>query len=816
MKKPRLSLFLLLLLGSVLTLKGAPETVNPVADLPILATVEITNPSPFERPDALAEVEVSELAIPDDLVEKDAIAVYGGEHVIPTQWVDQNGDGAIDLLILQLDLSAGERVLVDLVDDPAAARANASPKRTQVELSRRVGGHWEDGIYEGGGFQPIREISVPGQLKDHNYFFRYEGPGWESDRVGYRLYFDHRNAIDVFGKRDSSMVLQKVGLDGYQSYHEDAPWGLDILKVGSALGLGGFGVWDGESAHNVSKTSRSTCRILHNGHVQSRFQLIYEDWESTAGRTDLTATLSIHGGSELTSVSLNSPDAPAALVTGIPRHGDVTVFHGPTEIPGNTWTWLASYGPQSIDGKNLGMVVFVKENYLKSFEQDEANELVVLQSRGGEARYRFGAYWEDGSEHAADLESFKEHVAHVAETLNRPLRTHVETGVKKLTLQRYPAVENSRYWTRQLAESIRQRRGNSLAYGSLDPESLNPAKWSYTTGLISMAMDEVGRVLDLPHLQRFAEKTVGSYITEEGDILTYDIEDYNIDKINSGKMLLRLYERTDEERFRKASEHLLRQLEEHPRTSGGAFWHKKIYPHQVWLDGVYMAAPFMAHAGKLFDRPEYFEELGTEFSIVQENLYDKKTELYHHGWDESGEQSWADNETGLSSTFWGRGLGWFSMALVDSLDYLPENSAEAKELRKILNLVASGVARWQDEESGLWYQVLHRGGDIGNYLEASASSMFVYTLAKGVNEGYLDKKYAEVAKRGYKGMVDHFISIDAEGELSVQHICQVAGLGYGRPGDYDYYMEEPEVKNDGKGIGPFLLAGLQISNLDRK
>ncbi len=247
----------------------------------------------------------------------------------------------------------------------------------------------------------------------------------------------------------------------------------------------------------------------------------------------------------------------------------------------------------------------------------------------------------------------------------------------------------------------------------------------------------------------------------------------------------------------------------------GAFWHKQIYPSQIWLDGVYMVAPFLSKAGRMFEHPEWQEEVVNEFRIVENRLRDPETGLYWHGWDESREQAWADPETGLSEEFWGRGLGWYAMAIVDTLDTLDPDSEGAADLRRILEDLAEALVAVQEPETGVWYQILDKPDAVGNFREASATAMFVYTLARGVNEGYLPAEYAEAAQRGYAGMVDEFYRIEADGSVSVTGICQVAGLGYGRDGSYNYYMGTPIVKNDAKALGPALLSGIEIDRLSQ-
>jgi unsaturated rhamnogalacturonyl hydrolase len=355
------------------------------------------------------------------------------------------------------------------------------------------------------------------------------------------------------------------------------------------------------------------------------------------------------------------------------------------------------------------------------------------------------------------------------------------------------------------------------AYGGFDIMRQRPAFFEYTTGLLVQAYDDLTRAGN-PQYAPVAEQVIGPFVADDGSIQTYDESKYNIDSINSGKMVLRLYETTRQEKYKIAAGHLRRQLQHHPRTSEGAFWHKQRYPFQLWLDGVYMGMPFLAHYSVLLDDgvglKKGLEEAVNEFVIARNHLRDAKTGLYYHAWDEKKEQNWADKETGLSPHFWSRGLGWYSMALVDVLDYIPADKTELrKPLLEIITELAPAIVDAQDGDSGLWYQILDKPSEAGNYLESSGSAMFVYMLAKAVNKGYLSESYKKAAIKGYEGMVREFIEVHADGTVSLTNACSVAGLGFGRDGSYRYYMSEPIIDNDPKAVGPFIMAGIQVSGL---
>ena len=282
----------------------------------------------------------------------------------------------------------------------------------------------------------------------------------------------------------------------------------------------------------------------------------------------------------------------------------------------------------------------------------------------------------------------------------------------------------------------------------------------------------------------------------------------------SGRTLLALQRITGDDKYGRAASLLWEQLKAQPRTAEGGFWHKQRYPHQMWLDGLYMAEPFYAEYAAQFGEPKAsFDDIALQFKLADRHLYDPVRGLDYHGWDETLTQSWANPVSGTSSNFWGRGMGWYGMALVDVLDYFPSDHPARPRLIALLRKLAAGVEKYQDRSSGLWYQVLDQGNRPGNYLEASASCMFVYTLAKGSRLGYLPAECRDTALRGYRGIEHRLLKVNADGKITLTSCCSVAGLGNGRDGSYDYYIHEPVVDNDLKGIGPFILAGLEVQGL---
>ncbi|MDO9152787.1 MAG: glycoside hydrolase family 88 protein [Paludibacter sp.] len=338
-------------------------------------------------------------------------------------------------------------------------------------------------------------------------------------------------------------------------------------------------------------------------------------------------------------------------------------------------------------------------------------------------------------------------------------------------------------------------------------------KWDYTQGLIAKSMMEIysatGDVKYYDYVKSFAD----FFVNTNGEIKTYKLEDYNIDRLNGGNFLFDMYNQTKDIKYLKAIELLRGQLKTHPRVSEGAFWHKKIYPNQVWLDGLYMGSPFYTRYAAIFDKPAIFDDVYTQFKIADKYTLDKKTGLNYHAWDESKTQKWSNPVTGQSPHFWSRSMGWYMMALVDVLDYFPVNHPARPELIKILNRLSVSLLKYQDKKTGMWYQVTNLPNRKGNYLESTGTTMFCYAMAKGVNHGYLPKKFMKVAEKTFAGLIKNSTQMNEDGTTSITRACSVAGLGGNpyRDGSFEYYISEPIRNDDPKGIGPFILAAIELA-----
>lgn len=372
--------------------------------------------------------------------------------------------------------------------------------------------------------------------------------------------------------------------------------------------------------------------------------------------------------------------------------------------------------------------------------------------------------------------------------------------------------KNPSYWSIRMAESVLTMHPEPW---SLD--SPKKSQWEYTYGVVLKALLEVWNTYGDEKYYQYVFSYYDRLIDSTGNIFSYRLEDYNIDNINTGKALFIIYEKMEEVRFQKALELLRSQMKTHPRTSEGGFWHKKNYPYQMWLDGIYMASPFLAQYAKTFHEPDLFDEVVHQIFLMEKHARDPRTGLLYHGWDETRSQRWANPITGLSSQFWGRAVGWYAMAIVDVLDFFPEDHPQREALIQVFQRLADAIKNVQDPKKGVWYQVLDQPKRKGNYPEASASCMFVYALAKGLRMGYISPHFFPVVWKGYQGILKHFIRVDKQGLVHIDHVCAVAGLGGNpyRDGSYNYYIHEKITSDDPKVIGPFILASLEMETMQR-
>ena len=341
-----------------------------------------------------------------------------------------------------------------------------------------------------------------------------------------------------------------------------------------------------------------------------------------------------------------------------------------------------------------------------------------------------------------------------------------------------------------------------------------PADWNYIDGCMITALLSIAEITGDTRYFDFAEGFIDSFVAEDGTIRTYDESKYNLDDVNEGRVLFELYDKTHKEKYKKAAAVLRGQLERQPRTPEGNFWHTAIYPNQVWLDGLYMAQPFYAMYEKHFGSGD-FSDTVRQIETVRARMFDEQKKLYYHGYDASRKAFWADPETGRSRNFWLRSIGWFAVSLVDLIEIVPAGDAN-DHLRKIFAELMAGVKQYADAETGMYWQVVDQVGREGNYLETSGSCMIAYAMLKGARLGILDKEYAAQGEKTFRGIVKKYLSF-TDGNLNLGGICLVAGLGpennRRRDGSYEYYISEPVVENDAKGVAPFILCYTEIKRL---
>lgn len=343
-----------------------------------------------------------------------------------------------------------------------------------------------------------------------------------------------------------------------------------------------------------------------------------------------------------------------------------------------------------------------------------------------------------------------------------------------------------------------------------------PPKWNYEQGVILKAIDAMWQSTGDAKYFRHIQKGMDHWIDEKGNHKDYHLEEYNIDHVTPALAMMILYRTTGNDKYRKMVELFRSQLRTHPRTNEGGFWHKKIYPWQMWLDGLYMGQPFYAEYSQVFAENNW-DDIANQFVWMEKHARDPKTGLLYHGWDESKQQRWANKQTGLSPHVWGRAMGWYAMGLIDTLEYFPKDHPRRGELIAILQREAAAIEKYQDKKTGVWYDIIDLPERKPNYIESSASAMFVLALARGVREGWLPEKYMKVAVRGWVGIKKEFIKTNAQGNTDWEGTVSVSGLGGNpyRDGSFEYYMSEKLRTNDAKGLGPAIRAALEMEDYER-
>ncbi|MFC0561197.1 glycoside hydrolase family 88/105 protein [Halalkalibacter alkalisediminis] len=342
--------------------------------------------------------------------------------------------------------------------------------------------------------------------------------------------------------------------------------------------------------------------------------------------------------------------------------------------------------------------------------------------------------------------------------------------------------------------------------------------WHYVEGCIMKAYLESYNQTGNEEEYLFVKNFIDQLVDENGNVEQIDVSYYSIDQIRMTEILFKLYEKEQDPKYKKVLDLIYKQLETYPRTSTKNFWHKTNYPHQIWMDGLYMGQPFYVQYIKEFEATKDYSDTLEQFKQVRKLLFDEETQLYFHAYDESREMFWADKSTGLSPHVWARAVGWFVMALVDILETLANEKVDTQPLKDLLKEAVDGMLRYQ-HYSGMWYQVVELSGRKGNYLESSGTLMFSYAILKGARLGYLPEGYRTFGKAAFDGTVKKYVT-EENGEVLLSGICKSAGLGTHpdtgvvRDGSYDYYIAgEPIVTNNGHGVAPLLMAFNEIKHI---
>lgn len=756
----------------------AVQASPPAASEPLLALgpqgVSLTaeNPLAEARGPETISVKLSELQRIVPALEPGKLVVVDlAGHEQLSQLVDTNGDEAPDELVFQSSFAAGEA---------KSFRVQAGERKTAQVSDYKVYGRF------------VRE--------------RHDDFAFENDRVAHRMYGPDletwkkepltSSGIDVWAKRTRKLVINDWYLT--DDYHRDNGDGADLYSVNKARGCGGLGLWDAGKlwvSRNFIKT-----RVLANGPLRLVFELEYAPYEAGANKVAETKRITVDAGRNInrfeSHFKVESGARPAAAGIGIAKHaGGKATFDKALGL-------LRSWEPlKGGEGGNVGCAVLAPAESVDGQQVTELDTLLIAAvPPTGPLAYYVGFGW-DKSGDFADEAAWVRYAEGFARALKAPLRVSLASAAARSS---EPAAASDN-WANRSCDWL--MRGHPQGLGDT---------WEYDNGLMLRGCEQLGLKKGDARYLDYVKKSVDRLVQPDGSIKGYKLEDYTLDNINSGKLLFSLHARAtdakDRERYAKALQLLRSQLKAQPRTSDGGFWHKKIYPSQMWLDGLYMAAPFMAQYAATFNEPALYDDVVKQVALMELHLRDAKTGLLYHGWDESKQQRWANASTGTSPEFWGRSLGWYAMALVDVLELLPEKHAKRGEVLGALQRLATALAAVQDPQRGVWWQVLDKPTAARNYREASATAMFSYALAKAVRRGWLDSaKFGPVAERAYAGLVKEFVSTDAQGNVELRGVCKVAGLGGNpyRDGSYEYYVSTDIASNDPKGLGAFILASVE-------
>lgn len=384
--------------------------------------LQVKNDAPKARTDEAVAIDCDDLSVKSPDFNPDAFVVFSHGAELPSQAIDLDADGNPDQIVAVMDFKPKEQKKLTIRYASSGVKTRDYPRRTQAELSVKVGGQFVNRKYEGGTFQNVSYLRVPPEHTDHSFYIRYEGPGWESDKVGYRFYLDWRNATDIFGKKTSALVLQNVGLDGFESYHQMSDWGADIFKVGESLGIGSIGTWYENKANRVAQTDSVTCAIVANGPVYSQIRTVYNGWQVGPQKVTLTSDLSITAGSRLTKTVLTIDGELENICTGLAKHENTEFFSKQPE-QSQDWGYIALWGKQSLASEDdeLGIAVLYPGKQLLQLAEDDLNHVVILTPENGKVSYYFLAAWDQEPNGITTSQAFVDYLNTTVQQLNQPI-----------------------------------------------------------------------------------------------------------------------------------------------------------------------------------------------------------------------------------------------------------------------------------------------------------------------------------------------------------------------------------------------------------
>ncbi|MDP2301759.1 MAG: DUF4861 family protein [Ignavibacteria bacterium] len=381
------------------------------------STITVTNPTEMYLKDSFIEIDVKNLS--------ESFSLFNVKEEIPYQIFSDNGKSKLGFVI---DLLPGQKMELNLSKQNPNVKKQFPP-RTYAELAMKPGNIHIDGKFRGNSFQNVTKIKVPAIHKDHDALFKYEGPGWESEKVGYRFYLDWRNATDIFGKKVNELILNKVGVHDTvakdDSYHQMQEWGMDIFKVGSTLGIGSIGIMSDGKVNMVSKTDSIYCEIFENGPIRSKIRTNYFGWLVGDKKFNLQADLSITAGSRLTKTELLVDGNPDNIVTGLAKYKGTNFIKSHAE---GEWKYIALYGNQTLVNENdkLGIALFYKSSAAISLSEDQINHIVQLKPINGKIEYYFCAAWEQEPEGIKSETEFVNYINQTLHLLNNPIKTQIK------------------------------------------------------------------------------------------------------------------------------------------------------------------------------------------------------------------------------------------------------------------------------------------------------------------------------------------------------------------------------------------------------